>query len=128
MDLFYSSFNIFSSRYSSMLNIALFRVHRGMFLFYLKKRKFSQNDRSLSLVVIRCHSLYHSLPFIVTRCNSVSLVIPLVFTRCITCLSFYKRPCSLINILIRLCFFANNPKFIYFFYHRINLTLNRSAS
>ena len=115
MDLFYSSFNIFSSRYSSMLNIALFRVHRGMFLFYLKKRKFSQNDRSLSLVVIRCHSLYHSLPFIVTRCNSVSLVIPLVFTRCITCLSFYKRPCSLINILIRLCFFANNPKFIYFF-------------
>ena len=83
---------------------------------------------SLSLVTTRCLSLYHSLPFIVTRCNSLSLVIPLVFTRCITCLSFYKRPCSLINILIRQCFFASNPKFIYFFYHSINLILNLSAS
>ena len=66
----------------------------GRLLYYLKKkkkRKFSRNGHSLSLVFIRCHSLYHSLSFVVTRCHSLSLVVPLVVTRCTTRLSFYKR-------------------------------------
>ena len=49
---------------------------------------------SLSLavphVVIRCHSLYHSLSplsFVATRCHSLLLVV----IQCTTCLSFYKR-------------------------------------
>ena len=56
---------------------------------------------SLSLVVIRCHSLSlvvphvvtrcHSLSFFVTRCHSLSLVAPVVVTRCTTRLLFYKR-------------------------------------
>ena len=49
----------------------LFRVHSGSFLSYSKKRKISQNDHSLSLVVICCHSL----SFAVTRCHSLSLSI-----------------------------------------------------
>ena len=73
----------------------------GRLLSYLKKRKISRNGHSLSLVVIRCHSLYHSLSlvvirchslyhslsFVVTRCHSLSLVV----IRCTTRLSFYKR-------------------------------------
>ena len=66
-------------------------MHSGRFPFYSSKRKISQNDHSLSLVVICCHSL----AFVVTRCttrfhllyHSLSLVV----TRCISCLSFYKR-------------------------------------
>ena len=63
---------------------SLFRVHSGRLLSYSKKRKIRQNDHSLSFVVIRCHSLYHSF---ITRCHSLSIVV----TRCITRLSFYKR-------------------------------------
>ena len=48
-----------------------------------KKRRISRNSHSLSsLVVIRCHWLYHSLSFLVTRCHSLSPVTPLVVTRC----------------------------------------------
>ena len=68
----------------------------GRLLSYLKKRKISRNGHSLSLVVIRCHSLYHSLSlvvirchslyhslsFVVTCCHSLSLVVPLVVIRC----------------------------------------------
>ena len=35
----------------------------------------------MSLVVIRCHSLYHFLSFVFTRCHSLSFVVPLVVTR-----------------------------------------------
>ena len=39
-----------------------------------QKNKFSRNDHSLSLVVIRCHLLYHSVllvvPLVVIRCHS----------------------------------------------------------
>ena len=62
-------------------------MHNGRFLSYSRKKKISQNDYSLSLVVIGCQSL----PFAVSRCLSLSLVAPLVVTRCITRLSFYKR-------------------------------------
>ena len=62
----------------------------GRSLFYSEKRKISWNDHSLSLVVIRCHLVYHSLSFVVTRCYSLSLVV----TRCITRLSFDKRSCD----------------------------------
>ena len=67
-------------------------MHSGRFLSYLKKRKFCQNDYSMSFVVncchllspiaIRCHSLYHSfyhsLLFIVTCCHSFSFDVSLV--------------------------------------------------
>ena len=74
-----------------------------------KKRRISRNGHSLSLVAIRCHSLYHSLslvvPLVVIRCHSLyhslSLVVTrctirchslsLVVTQCTTRLSFYKR-------------------------------------
>ena len=56
-------------------------MHSCRFLCYSRKKKISQNGNSLSLVVICCHSLYHSL----------SLVEPLTVTRCITRLSFCKR-------------------------------------
>ena len=69
---------------------SLFRVHSGRFLSYSKKRKISQNNHSLSLVIIRCHSLSfvvtrHLLSFVVIRCHSLPLVV--------THLSFYKRSC-----------------------------------
>ena len=86
-------------------------MHSGGFLSYSKKRKISQNDHSLSLVVIYCHSLlfvitrchslslvvirclslYHSLSFVVTRCATRCHSLSLVVTRCITRLSSYKR-------------------------------------
>ena len=45
----------------------------------------SQNNQSLSLVNIRCHSLsLVVLCHFVIRCHSLSLVVPLVVTRCIT--------------------------------------------
>ena len=59
----------------------LFRVHSGRFLSYQKQRKISQNGNSLSLVVIRCTTRYHSL-YIVILCFSLSLVVLLVATRC----------------------------------------------
>ena len=111
--------NIFSQALVSALNSivllqgpnqglrVLFKVLSGRFLFYQKQRKISQNDHSLSLVVILCHMLYHSLflvvpviaipchslPFVVTSCatrchslwHSLSLVALLVATRCYIC-------------------------------------------
>ena len=77
--------------------------------YYSKNRKFSRNDCSLSFVVTRCHSLYHSLSFavplvitcctspchslsfVVTRCIFLCHSLSLVVTRCIIRLSFYKR-------------------------------------
>ena len=100
----------------------------GRLLSYLKKRKISRNGHSLSLVVIRCHSLYHSLSlvvirchslyhslsFVVTRCHSLSLVVPLVVTRCTTRLSFYKRSnLTSINIFL-FTSFNTLPKNTYF--------------
>ena len=61
---------------------SLFRVHSSRFLSYSRKRKISQNDHLLSLVVIRCHSL----SFVITGClslyHSLSIVVPLVVIRC----------------------------------------------
>ena len=103
----------------------------GRLLSYLKKRKFSRNGHSLSLVFIRCHSLYHSLPLavisyhplyhslsgVVTCCHSLSFVATCcttrchsLSTRCTTRLSFYKRSiqqpfsylrCFCIKLLVR---------------------------
>ena len=74
---------------------SLFRVHSCRFLSYSKNRKISQNDHSLSLVVIFLSAVViycHSLSFVVTRCHSLSLVVirchslyhllSLVCTRC----------------------------------------------
>ena len=67
------------SLFKILLNVyrALSRVHSGMFLSYSKKRKNSQNEHLLSLIVIRCHSL----SFEVIRClslyHSLSFVVPL---------------------------------------------------
>ena len=85
---------------------SLFRVHSGRFLCYSKKRKISQNDHSLSLVVIRCHSLYNSLslvvPLIVIRCHSFSLVVSFVVTCCTT-------RCHLLSLDVSLvCLFIND--------------------
>ena len=76
---------------------SLFRVHSGRFLSNTRKRKISQNDHSLSLVVTR-----RSLSFVVILCHLLSLVALLVVTCCTTrchslslvvarCLSFYNR-------------------------------------
>ena len=105
---------------------SLFRVHSGRLFSYSKKRTITQNDDSLSLVIICCHSLSfdvirchslslivplvvtrcttrcHSLSFVVTRCTTRFHSLSLLFTRCIT-LSFYKRSLSLtflINIIL----------------------------
>ena len=49
-----------------------------------KKRRISRNGHSLSLVAIRCHSLYHSLslvvPLVVIRCHSLYHSLSLVVT------------------------------------------------
>ena len=56
------------------------------------------HSHSLSINVIGCHLLYHSLSLVVTRCtthchccNSLSHSLSFVVTRCTTRLSFYKR-------------------------------------
>ena len=41
----------------------------------------ARNGHSLSVVVIRCHSLSFVVPLVVTRCHSLSLVVPLVVIR-----------------------------------------------
>ena len=55
-----------------------FRVLSGRFLSYLKKRKISQNDHLLLLIIIHCHLLL----FVATRCiswyHSLPLVVPLI--------------------------------------------------
>ena len=94
---------------------------------------FGPNGHSLSLVFIRCHSLYHLLSFVVilcttrchllsfvvtrctTRCHSLSLVVPLVvirchlsfvFTRCTT--RFHSLYHSLSLVVPLACFFIND--------------------
>ena len=69
----------------------------GRLLSYLKKRKISRNGHSLSLVVIRCHSLYHSLSLVVIRCHSLYHSLSFVVTRCTTrchSLSFVVTRCT----------------------------------
>ena len=46
-------------------------------LLFEKKK----NQPKWSLVVIRCHSMHHSLSFVVTRCHSLSIVVLLVVIR-----------------------------------------------
>ena len=96
----------------------------GRLLSYLKKRKVSRNGHSLTLIVIRCHSLSFVVSLVVTRfttrCHSLSLVVirchpmyhslSLVVTRCTTRLSFYKRS--------KLCFEflqKQSPRVVLFF-------------
>ena len=56
---------------------SVFRTHSGRYFSYSKKRKNSQNEHLLSLIVICCHSL----SFEVIRClslyHSLSFVVPL---------------------------------------------------
>ena len=70
-----------------------------------EKRKMSQNDHQLSLVVIHCHSLSPDVPLVVTRCAPRCHLLLLIAIRCsslyhsmslfvtrrITRLSFYKQ-------------------------------------
>ena len=56
-------------------------------LLFEKKK----NQPKQSLVVNRCHSLYHSSSLVVIRCHSLCQSLSFVITRCITRLSFYKR-------------------------------------
>ena len=56
---------------------SLFRVHSGRLFSYSKKRTITQNDDSLSLVIICCHSL-----LAVIRCHSLSLIVSHCTTRC----------------------------------------------
>ena len=56
----------------------------GSLLSYLKKRKTSQNEHSLSLVVPPCHLSSIVAIRCTTRCHSLSLVVPLVVTCCST--------------------------------------------
>ena len=68
---------------------------------------------SLTFIVTRCHSLYHSLSlvvplavirclslsFVVTRCTTRCHLLSLVVTRCTIRLSFYKRSLECVTIL-----------------------------
>ena len=78
----------------------------GSSLIWKKKK----NKPKWSLVVICCHSLYHSLSFLVTRCHSLSFV----FTRCTTCcnsLSFVVIRCHSLSLAVPLvCLFINDQK------------------
>ena len=66
------------------LSVVVIRCH---LLYHL----LSLASLAAPLVVTRCHSLYHSLsfvvPLVVSRCHSLSFVV----TWCTTLLSFYKR-------------------------------------
>ena len=75
--------------------IRLFRVHIGKFLSYSKKGKISQNDHSLSLVVICCLSLL----FKVTYCHSLSLVAILATP----CLTRFHSVCHLLSFVVTRC-------------------------
>ena len=99
---------------------SLFRVHSCRFLSYSKNRKISQNDHSLSLLVIfvsRCHLLSlvvircHSLSFVVTRCHPLSLFVPLVVTRLHSLSLDVSLVCLFINdhinTLMRSSFYKN---------------------
>ena len=68
------------SRNSHSLSLVVIRCHSLSLVVPL-----------LSLVVIRCHSLYHSLSLVVTRCTIRCHSLSLVVTQCTTRLSFYKR-------------------------------------
>ena len=86
---------------------SLFRVHSGRLFSYSKKRTITQNDDSLSLVIICCHSL----SFDVIRCHSLSLIVPLVVTRCTTrchSLSFVVTRCHSFSLDVSLCLFIND--------------------
>ena len=74
-----------------------------MLLSYLKKRKVSRNDHSLSLVVVRCHSLYHLLPFVITRCHSLSFVVPLFCHSLATVVPFVVTRCHSLLLVVTLC-------------------------
>ena len=82
---------------------SLFSVHSGRVLSHQRKRKISQNDHSLSLVVIRCHSLSLVVPLDVTRCTTRCH--PLSFV-VICCHSLYH----LLSLDVSLfCLFINDP-------------------
>ena len=102
----------------------LFRVHSGRFLSYLKKRKISQKNHSLSFVVTFCHLLSfvvircRSLSLIVICCHSLSLVVPLIVfrchslsfivTRCNTCCHWLSLDVSLVCLFINDFLLQNN--------------------
>ena len=89
---------------------------QGVYQQVPKFAKITIHCHSFSLVVTRCHSLYHSLSLLVSlvviRCHWLAIVLtccttychslPLFVTRCITRLSFYKRSLSTMN-LYQLC-------------------------
>ena len=66
---------------------------------------------SLSLVVTRFHSLYHSLSFVVTRYTRHCHSLSLVVTRCTTCLSFCKR--SFFSLLCVFCSLLSKFEFLF---------------
>ena len=70
--------------------------------YYSKNRKFSRSDCSLSFVVTRCHSLYHSLsfavPLVITCCTSPCHSLSFVVTRCIF-------RCHLLSLVVTRCIF-----------------------
>ena len=79
-------------------------MQSSRFLNHSNKRKISQNDHLVSLVLIHCHSLplgvflcstrchlfCYSISVVVIPCHSLLLVFPLVVTQCITHLLFCK--------------------------------------
>ena len=67
----------------------------GRLLSYLKKRKISGNGHSLSLVVIRCHSLYQSLSFVVNDRLAYKLSESNVFTS-----NYYAYKISFLFVMI----------------------------
>ena len=90
----------------------LFRVSISNLLS--KKKKIGQNNHSLSFIVTRCHSLYHSLSLVVL------LVVPLVTIRCHS-LSFIATRCTTHcnSLLLVVTLFKNDrflaPDFVYYF-------------
>ena len=67
-----------------------------------EKRKMSQNDHQLSLVVIHCHSLSPDVPLVVTRCTPRCHLLLLIAIRCSSLYHSMSLDVSLV------CLFINN--------------------
>ena len=95
-------------------------MHSRRFLSYSKKRKISQSDHSLSLVIIR----YYSLSFVVTRCLSLYHSLSLVIIHCYS-LSFVVTRClSLYHSLSLVIIRCHSLSFVVICCHSLSLVVH----
>ena len=105
----YYWFNRSSPKFSSWFSFSF-----GFFSFF-KKRKISQNNYSLLIIVTRgttrCHSLYPLLSLVVTHCYSLPLVVLLVVTSCHSLSLDASLACLFINDFIGISLVHKIPTF-----------------